>query len=366
MTRQTVLFVVLVLLIAAFPAAAQTGSAPVFNINTASVSSDHNLVTLSLPFTDTYGDSHYAQIDWGDGIVQPGLVQANVVRGAHTYAVSGTYTIRVVLRDSTGLSVTWETVFSTETANYAVDPNLPGAALCSEYNGLSTSNLRAGVPEAIRQQVWCRPLSVQGEFTGWTGMLPAGSGHIGVQDVLNQGVLQAVDIFSTTGLAAPNGVSVCLRGTGTMLLLVGIPRQPVWLGTFNSADLPGFTCASVSQFGTLVLVTLNAAEMIASAQPAEPGQIVTASGRVLPPLPDYAPGVWLQQTGACLPVTRGMVYVRAQPSEGSAALTILPHRNPVVIDGMIGVWYAVAVNGFEGFIRADLLSFECGYYAAVG
>jgi len=369
MTRKTVLFAflaLLALLIAAFPAAAQVyGSAPVFNTAAAAVTSDQNLVTIALPFTDTFGDTHSAVIEWGDGTVQPGLIQSGVVRGAHTYGVTGTYTIRVVLTDNTGLTAVWHTVFSTATATYAVDPTLPGAALCHEYNGLTTANIRAGVPDAIRQQVYCRPLSVNGQFTGWTGMLPAGSGHIGVQEVLNQGVLQAVDVFSSTGLAAPNGVSVCLRGTGAMLLLVGIPRTPVWLGSFTLSSVPGFTCAPISQFGTLVLVTSTAAELAAQQQQ-QNNNITTASGRVLPPLPEYAPGDWLQQTGQCLPVTRGMVYLRAEPNEGSTSLAILPHRNPVQIDGMIGVWYAVAVNGLEGFIRADLLSFECGYYAAVG
>jgi len=373
MIRKSILSVglltLLLSLIPLIPAAAQYGSVPVFNTAAAQVTSTQNLVVIDLPFSDMLGDTHSAIIDWGDGTVQPGLVSGGSVRGAHTYGVIGSYTIRVVLTDNTGLTAVWQTNFSSANTTYTVDPTLPGVSLCSEYNGVVTANVRAGVPEAIRQQVYCRILSVNGLFTGWQGMLPAGSGHVGNPIVISAGVIQAVDVFNTSGLAAPTGVSICLRGEGVMALLAGSPRTINWLGTFTTPDAPGFTCAAVSQFGTLVLVTPSAEYLAAQAQQNTQnasGNIVTASGRVLPPLPEYAPGVWIAQTGQCVPVTRGMVWVRAATSESSQALTILPDRNPVQIDGMVGMWYAVTVNGLEGFIRADLLAYECGIYAGVG
>ena len=54
-------------------------------------------------FTDVgSGDTHTAQINWGDGTVGSGTVGAGAVTGAHTYADNGVYTVAVTVTDDDG------------------------------------------------------------------------------------------------------------------------------------------------------------------------------------------------------------------------------------------------------------------------
>ena len=58
-------------------------------------------------FTDVGSlDLHTAQIDWGDGFVDVGIItEANgngVIGGKHTYADNGNYTVTVTLLDDDG------------------------------------------------------------------------------------------------------------------------------------------------------------------------------------------------------------------------------------------------------------------------
>ncbi|MBE2269945.1 MAG: hypothetical protein IAE80_17035, partial [Anaerolinea sp.] len=75
--------------------------------------------------------------------------------------------------------------------------------------------------------------------------------EIGVQGVINLGVLQAVDVFAVNGSAA--GVTVCLFGAGDLIFLsaAASPRTP---GYINEFVLDNMTCAILPTAGTLVLV----------------------------------------------------------------------------------------------------------------
>jgi hypothetical protein len=84
-------------------------------------------------------------------------------------------------------------------------------------------------------------------------------GEIGIQSVIDLGIIQAVEIFGLTGdngqsyVGLNAGATICLRGTGHLIFLdaVGMPRVPTWL---DSWPANGFTCANLSSTGTLILV----------------------------------------------------------------------------------------------------------------
>ena len=77
------------------------------------------------------------------------------------------------------------------------------------------------------------------------------------------GIMQAVDIFSPAGLTRFEGGAVfCLRGEGTLIWLAAsdAPRQAEIIGSYTVPDFPGFTCATLFEPGTLVLVRENPLE----------------------------------------------------------------------------------------------------------
>ncbi len=85
-------------------------------------------------FTDRGGaaDTHTAQIDWGDGTVEPGQVNqaAGTVSGSHVYADNGFYTVTVTVTDSDGLSAS--DTLTVTVLNVAPSLALSGAASVDE------------------------------------------------------------------------------------------------------------------------------------------------------------------------------------------------------------------------------------------
>ncbi|MBN2146219.1 MAG: PKD domain-containing protein, partial [Anaerolineales bacterium] len=79
-----------------------TNSAPVLGmLDDQTVLEDAELV-ISVTYSDSgSADTHTAQIDWGDGNVTEGVVDAvnGKVNGSHTYAAPGTYSLILTLHD---------------------------------------------------------------------------------------------------------------------------------------------------------------------------------------------------------------------------------------------------------------------------
>ncbi len=77
------------------------------------------------------------------------------------------------------------------------------------------------------------------------------------EDVVNLGVLQAVDVFGMRGAesvpAWNSSIQVCLRGAGTFWYLGALdaPRVPQVLP--SAPNGLGYTCATVFNAGTVVL-----------------------------------------------------------------------------------------------------------------
>lgn len=273
----------------------------------ADIAADPNTeVTVSAVYTDVdAGDSHSAMIDWGDGGA-PEIVTANsgVVSGVHTYTGSGNFTVMFTVSDNHGGSGSDTLIVSvnaptltpsptptptytetqtieatpspTATASLTPVPSLtpaitatfiptstvaapppPPAPLAADVNAASDGIVRSGVPDQLRNDINVREIVVNGEYPTWQGSASAHAGFIGNPGILEMGVRQAVDIFSPTGLSYfEGGIVICLRGEGTLIYMNAnhAPRFAEIVGSYEVPEFPGFTCVTLFEPGTLVLV----------------------------------------------------------------------------------------------------------------
>jgi PKD repeat protein len=76
-------------------------------------------VTFSAAYFDPgFLDSHTASIDWDDGTIEAGTVDANTVSGSHTFTEEGVFLVPVTLTDDDG-GVTMQT-FTVTVSGYQV------------------------------------------------------------------------------------------------------------------------------------------------------------------------------------------------------------------------------------------------------
>ncbi|MDX2161652.1 MAG: SH3 domain-containing protein [bacterium] len=357
MRSSSALFVLTVIfaLIAAIPAYA---AAPIVYPAGVSITNTNNLIVIFVPFTDEPGDTQSATINWGDGAIEPGLIDGGGVNGAHIYNAVGTYTITIQINDNTGFSTTY--AFGVSVTVLGITPP-PPVDLCVNYSGSVIAGIVANVPPQLVNTLRCRPLAIDTEFTDSLGIVTRSGAAVGNADIIAQGVIAAVDVFSLENVVSLPGVGICLRGTGTLVLLAGAPRTPTVLGGFTAAELPGFTCSGVPTVGTLVLVGNDFGGFVGGG-----GVESNTTPRGFPRPQGYAPGVDFALSGACVPLTRGVVYVRSLPTENSDFIRILGDSTPVQIETQTGRWYVFTLDGVVGYIRADLLSFQCGFLTGTG
>ncbi|MBW4438129.1 MAG: hypothetical protein KME04_13385 [Pleurocapsa minor GSE-CHR-MK-17-07R] len=139
-------------------------------------------------------------------------------------------------------------------------PPPPPTPLCETHNFEDGGVVRSSVADADGQAINCRVMFQNGAPTSWLGSPMYGEANLGVPGLVELGVQQAIDIFSPGGLSYFNGGAVfCLRGQGTLIWLAasGVPRHPEIIGSYTVPDFPGFTCATLFEPGTLVLVSRN-------------------------------------------------------------------------------------------------------------
>ena len=148
----------------------------------------------------------------------------------------------------------------TVTIHIADVPPPPPTPLCEDHNFSDGGVVRSSTADALGYALNCRVLYQNGAPTQWLGSDLYNSGSIGIEGVLNLGVIQAIDIFSPAGMTYFQGGAVfCLRGTGTLIWLAasGVPRHAEIIGSYSVPEFPGFTCATLFEPGTLVLVRQN-------------------------------------------------------------------------------------------------------------
>ena len=136
-------------------------------------------------------------------------------------------------------------------------PTPPATNTCMEHNFVTNSGVRAGVPDEFSGRVFCRMLVQDGDYIRYLGHYITSGSNIGSTALEELGIQQAVDIFSPTG---PNyytgGIVICLRGTGHLIYLNAnrAPHIPEIVGSYTVPEFPGFTCLTLFEPGTLLLV----------------------------------------------------------------------------------------------------------------
>jgi hypothetical protein len=230
-----------------------TVNLPVLGIAPSSLPGAVLETAYSLTFIGQFGVAPYtfSTLD----VLPPGfsLDPSGVLSGMPT--LEGVYSFTITVGDVTG--ATTSTLYSLAvTLAPAIITEPPPPLPCPDYNFQSESVVRS-VTADQSMALGCNILFENGQPVQWLGGSVTSSGNIGVQSVIDRGVLQAVDVF----LSGPNAqftgdAAVCLKGSGAMVFLAasGVPRTPQDLIAWQTPSFPGYTCATLYQPGTLVLV----------------------------------------------------------------------------------------------------------------
>ncbi|MBZ0281006.1 MAG: hypothetical protein K8L97_09710, partial [Anaerolineae bacterium] len=169
-----------------------------------------------------------------------------VVDGNRTFTVTLNNSSGPVIADATGIgTITDNDGIPPPPTTTTVDaPPPPPVPLCADLNGSTNTIVRAQIPAGVFG-VHCGIIAENRVFIRTAA-------EVGVQSVLDQGVIHAVDVFSPSNVNAA-GSLICLQGTGGIMFLNanGIPRVAQWLPT---SVVNGYTCATIPAVGTVVLV----------------------------------------------------------------------------------------------------------------
>ncbi len=251
--------------------------------------------------------------------------------------VDGNRTFTVTLNNSSGPVIADPTGIGTITDNdgtppppttTTVDaPPPPPVPLCADLNGSTNTIVRAQIPAGVFG-VHCGIIAENRVFIRTAA-------EVGVQSVLDQGVIHAVDVFSPSNVNAA-GSLICLQGTGGIMFLNanGIPRTAQWLPT---SVVNGYTCASIPAVGTVVLV---------GTPPPNPLP-VNGEGASNPAFVGAAVPL-----ANCQITTTHQVRLRETPSTNGTVLTTLPYDLTLTATVRTGDWYQVVYLNNQGWVNA--------------
>ncbi len=204
----------------------------------------------------------------------------------------------------------------------------PLDTLHSTYNFAILDVVLGGVPEPLRYGVFGRLLVRDGQL-----FAEYNYGAIGNQGLVDQGIIQAMDIFAVPEITsfAP-GITICMKGQGTLYYMAasGTPRVPVPLATTGYEG--GYTCGVIYAPGTVVLTGAGAS---ASSTPGAPV---------------------LTEYSSCTLRAEYRLNMRAEASLGSPVIELIPYMAEIQATGRQGEWYRVAYNGQTGWVSADYVS----------
>lgn len=236
--------------------------------------------------------------------------------------------------------------------------------LCPDVTGITNPIVRAAIPSGTVSggSVYCRIIAQSGTFVRT-------SAEIGSAAVLNQGVIQAVDVFGmlpggqwVTNFSA--NVEVCLQGSGSLVYLDArqSPRQPATLGG-SSSD--GYTCASISGPGTVVLtgtlptpVGSTAASTPVPGAPAAQGTPSVGSAGTLASIPI---GTIIDLTeSACTGRTTRIVRLRTEPNTTSSVIDTLPYDLRFRVTGVTNGWVRIVYRDGQGWVSGQFFRLGAG------
>lgn|GEM_PF-3510084 len=218
--------------------------------------------TLNVPFNTAFSHTFTATgnptptLSYSDVNLPPGVaLSGDTLAGSST--TPGVYTVTATATN--GVTPDAVQVFTlTIGESQVLAP--PPTPLCEEHNFDENGIVRSSTADAYGYAVNCRVLYQNGSPTSWLGGDLYNGGSIGIEGIFDLGVQQAVDIFSPSGMTYFNGGAVfCLKGSGYLIWSAasGAPRVPQIIGSYQVPEFPGFTCATLFEPGTLVLVTQN-------------------------------------------------------------------------------------------------------------
>ncbi len=191
-------------------------------------------------------------------------------------------------------------------------------------------------PGTVAGDVFCRIINRDGEYL-------TNPGEIGDINLIQRGVLQAIDVFglSDGGQAiisfnAP--VKVCLRGSGELAFMTAAtqPRQLQGVAAFSEGT---WTCTTLANAGTLILL---------------PGAAAPATGTGTAPAAPTA-GTAL---ASCQVTTEYIVRLRSEPNTASNAsiITSLPYGLTLQAIERVPGWFRVIYLNGQGWVSADYVS----------
>jgi uncharacterized protein YgiM (DUF1202 family) len=183
-----------------------------------------------------------------------------------------------------------------------------------------------------REIVNCRVLVENGRYLTWYGSPLTFPANVGVDWLVRLPILNAVDVFTGPGGGVFNGdVVICLRGAGSLYFLNAnqSPRIPVEITAWSTNAFPGFTCGTLYEPGTLVLVEGDATTLLATDEP---------------------PSGTLQD---CRIVTTNAVRLRSQPNTDGEILGTLPYEAVMTAFNYDNGWYNVQYGDQIGWVSAD-------------
>ncbi len=202
----------------------------------------------------------------------------------------------------------------------------PSIPLCSDLNGAVNPVVRAKLPSGV-YGIYCRIIAENRQFT----RTPA---EVGVQSVLDEGVIHAVDVFSPSGASAA-GTQICLQGAGSIVFLdaANAPRVPQTLPTTTQG---GYTCVTIPNTGTVVLVDAH--------------------------LPAHAPVVESAVVGDCHITTTHQVNLRSEPNTGSAIIARLAYQITLKVTARSNGFFKVIYLDGQGWVSGDYVTSQgdCG------
>lgn len=137
-------------------------------------------------------------------------------------------------------------------------PDPPPATRCTDTNFENPGAIRSHFTNDIdRAELYCRLIASGGSYMYWFGSPITNAGNVGSQNVLDLGLVGAVDVFSIKDVTGFVGdVDICLKGNGYMIYMNanGQPRVPQLWSSWTTNAFPGYTCTTLYAPGTVILV----------------------------------------------------------------------------------------------------------------
>jgi PKD repeat protein/serine/threonine protein phosphatase PrpC len=137
-------------------------------------------------------------------------------------------------------------------------PAPPPATRCTDTNFENPGMIRSNfLDDEDRANLFCRLIAANGSYMFWLGSPITNGGNIGNRNVIDLGLIAAVDVFSMSGVTRfVNDVNICLQGSGYIIFMDvnGQPRLPQLWSNWTTPSFPGYTCTTLYAPGTVILV----------------------------------------------------------------------------------------------------------------